>query len=82
MAPPILPTETSINVGAPTCYSDRLHDFTLNIPKYYKDVYVNSLFPHTVRLWNSWPIEHFLLTYDLNGFNSRVNRYVLFVGSF
>ena len=56
MAPPILPTETSINVRARTCYSDRLHDFTLNIPKYYKDVYVNSLFPHTVRFRNSWPI--------------------------
>ena len=28
-----------------TRYSDRLHDFTLTIPRCYKDVYVNSFFP-------------------------------------
>ena len=40
-----------------TRYSDRLHDFSVTIPKYYKYVYVNSFFPRTVRLWNSLPIE-------------------------
>ena len=48
----------------------------------YKDVYVNSFFPRTARLWNSLPIECFPLTYDLSGFKSRVNRYLLTVGSF
>ena len=39
-----------------TRYSDRLHDFCLAIPRCYKDVYVNSCFPRTARLWNSLPI--------------------------
>ena len=47
----------------------------------YKDVYVNSFFPCTARLWNSLPIECFPLTYDLSGFKSRINRYLLIVGS-
>ena len=50
--------------------------------KCYKDVYVNSFFPCTARLWNSLPIECFPLTYDLSGFKSRINRYLLTVGSF
>ena len=64
------------------CYSDRLHDFSVTIPRYYKDVYVNSFFPCTARFWNSLPIECFPLTYDLNGFKSRINRHLLTVGSF
>ena len=59
--------------GRSTCYSDRLHDFSVTIPRCYKDVYVNSFFPHTARLWNSLPIERFPLTYDLGGFKSRIN---------
>ena len=43
--------------GRSTHYSDRLHDFSVNIPRCYKDVYVNSFFPCTARLWNSLPIE-------------------------
>ena len=54
-------------------YSDRLHDFSVTIPRCYKDVYVNSFFPRTARLWNSLPIECFPLTYDLSGFKSRIN---------
>ena len=65
--------------GRSTCYSDRLHDFSVTIPRYYKDV--NSFFPRTARLWNSLPIECFPLTYDLSGFKSRINRYLLTVGS-
>ena len=42
--------------GRSTRYSDRLHDFSVTIPRCYKDVYVNSFFPRTARLWNSVPI--------------------------
>ena len=65
-----------------TCYSDRLHDSSVTILRCYKDVYVNSFFLHTVRLWNSLPIECFPLTYDLSGCKSRINRHLLTVGSF
>ena len=61
--------------GRSTCYSDRLHDFSVNIPRCYKDVYVNSSFPCTARLWNSLPIKCFPLTYDLSGLKSRINRH-------
>ena len=63
-------------------YSDSLHDFSVTIPRYYKDVCISSFFPHTCRLWNSLPIECFPLTNDLNGFKSRINSYLLTVGSF
>ena len=65
-----------------TRYSDRLHDFSVTIPRCYKDIYVNSFFPRTVRLWNSLPIECFPLTYNLNGFKSRIDRHLLTVGFF
>ena len=35
--------------GGSTRYSDRLHDFSVTIPRCYKDVYVNSFFPRTAR---------------------------------
>ena len=50
-----------------TRYSDRLHDFSVTIPRCYKYVCVNSFFPRTARLCNSLPIECFPLTYDLSG---------------
>ena len=53
-------------------YSDTFHDFSVNIPRCYKDVYVSSFFPHTARLWNSLPIECFHLTYNLKGFNGSI----------
>ena len=68
--------------GRSTRYSDRLHDFSVTIPRCYKDVYVNSFFPRTAKLWNSLPIECFPLTYDLRGFKSRINRHLLTVASF
>ena len=68
--------------GRSTCYCDRLHDFSVTIPRCYKDNYVNSFFPRTARLRNSLPIECFPLTYDLNGFKSRINKHLLTVGSF
>ena len=59
--------------GGSTRYSDSLHDFSVTIVGWYKDVYVYSFFPRTARLWNSLPIECFFLTYDLGGFKSRIN---------
>ena len=47
----------------------------------YKDVYVNSFFLCTARIWNSLPIEFFSLTYNLNSFKSRINKHLLTVGS-
>ena len=59
--------------GRATYYVDRLHDFSVTIPRCYKNVYVYSLFPRTAKLWNSLPTECFPLTYDLSGFKSRIN---------
>ena len=42
--------------GRSTRYSDRLHEFSVTIPRCYKDVYVNSFFPLTARIWSSLPI--------------------------
>ena len=67
--------------GRSTHYSDRFHEFSVTIPRCYKDDYVNSFYPHTARLWNSLPIECFPLTYNLNGFKSRISRHLLTVGS-
>ena len=57
--------------GRSTRYSDRLHNFSVTIPR-----------SRTANLWNSLPIEYFPLTCDLSGFRSKVNRYLLTVGSF
>ena len=51
-------------------YSDRFHDFSVVIPRQYKDVYVYSFLPRTARLCNSLAAESFPLTYDLNGCTS------------
>ena len=63
-------------------YSDRLHDFSVPIPRCYKDVYVNSFFSCTAKVWNSLPIECFRLTYDLSGFKSRISKHLLTIGFF
>ena len=55
-------------------YSNMFDYFSVTIPSCYKDVFVNSFFPSTARLWNSLPAECLPLTYDLNGFKSRVYR--------
>ena len=68
--------------GRSAHYSDRLHDFSVNIPGCYKDVYVNSFVPGMAKRWNSLPIECFLLTNDLSGFKSRINRHLSTAGSF
>ena len=68
--------------GRSTRYFNTLHNFSVTINRCYKDVYVNNFIPHTARLWNSPPIECFPLAYDLSSFKSRINRYLLTVGSF
>ena len=65
-----------------TCYSDRLHNFSVAFPRCYKDAYVNSFFPFTARLRKSLSIECFPWTVDFSGFNSRINRHLLTVGCF
>ena len=62
--------------GSSTLYSDGLHYFSVNIPRCYKDVYKNSFFRDTARLWNSLSIKCFLLTYDPNGYKSRIDRHL------
>ena len=37
-------------LGRSPVYSDRLHDFSITIPRCCKDVYFNSFFPRTTRL--------------------------------
>ena len=71
-----------LSQGRSTHYFDIFYDFSVTIPRCYKDFYVSSFFPCTARLWNSLPIECFPLTYDLNGFKSRINRDLLTAGSF
>ena len=61
--------------GRSSRYSNRMHNFSV-IPRCYKDVYVSSIFSHTVRFWNSFPAKCFPLIYDLNGFKSTVNRHI------
>ena len=51
--------------GRSTRYSDRLHDFYVTISRCCKDVYFKSFFPRAAKLWNSLPIECFLLTYTI-----------------
>ena len=68
--------------GRSTLYSDRLHEYSVTIRWCYKDIYANSFFPCTARLWNFWSIECFPLTYDLNSSNSRIKRHLLTAGSF
>ena len=43
---------------------------------------MSTIFPHTAKLWSSLAIEWFPLSYDQNGFKSRLNRNLLSAGSF
>ena len=63
-----------------TSYSKRLQNFSVTIPRCYKDVYVNSSFTRTARHWNSLPAKCFPLSYDLNDFNSKVNTHLFSLG--
>ena len=59
--------------GRSTRYSDRLHDFSVTIPRCYKDVYVNSFFPRTTRPWMN--ILHRIFSFDLRLFVKRFHVY-------
>ena len=48
--------------GRSTRYFDRLHDFSVTIPRCYKNVYVNSFFSRTARLEIS---AYRMLSFDL-----------------
>ena len=67
--------------GRSTRCSDRLHDFSVPVPRCYKDPYDNSFFSPTGKSWDYLPIECFHLTYDLNGFKATINKHLLTVGS-
>ena len=67
--------------GRSTRYSNSLHDFSATIPRFYKDVYVNSFFSRTVRLEISLPAECFPLTYHLNCFKSKTNTHLFSLSS-
>ena len=63
-------------------FSDILHGCSVTISRAYKHAYTNSFFPYAARLWNSLPIEFFLLNYNLNELKSTIERHLLSVGSF
>ena len=52
--------------GISTRYSDELPDFSITIPRCYKDDCVNSFFPHRAILWNSLPIRRFMHQHKSN----------------
>ena len=51
--------------GRSTRYSDRLHGFSVTIPKCYKNAYVNSFFSCTARPWISLYSVYRMLSFDL-----------------
>ena len=60
--------------GMSAPYSERLPDFSVSIPRCYKDIYVNSLFLRTSILWNSLPAKCFPLKYISNGLKSLLTH--------
>ena len=63
--------------GRPACYSCRMGDFLVIIPRCYKDATANSFFPRSSRPCSSLRVEYFLLTYCLNDFMSRLTSRLL-----
>lgn len=72
----------SFSHGRSMCYSNRLGDISISIPRCYQDVYMNSFSLCKARLSSSSPAVCFPLTEDLNKFKSKVNRHLLFLGFF
>ena len=66
--------------GRFTLNSNKLHDFTVTIPRSYK-YSMPTVFHRAFRAWGSLPTECFLFTYDLDSFNSRIERHVLLLDS-
>ena len=48
--------------GRSTRYSDRLHNFSVTVPRFNNDVYINTFFPRTAILWN--PVYR-MISFDL-----------------
>ena len=71
-----------IPIGGLLVIIDRLHGFSVTIPRFFKDMCVNTFFSCTARLRNSLPVECFPLTFDLNVFKCRISRHLLSLGSF
>ena len=61
--------------GSSCRYSNRMYDFSV-IPRCYKDISVNRIFSHTVKLWNYLLAKHFPLAHDLSGLMSAFNRHL------
>ena len=53
-----------------------MHDFSVTTPRCCANVYVNSFFFGSPRLWNYLPAECFPLIYDLNGFKLIVTIFI------
>ena len=68
--------------GRSTRYCERFYDFSVTIPRCYKDVYLNNFFPRNAKLWSSLPIECFPLICDLSGFKPRIDIDLLSVDCF
>ena len=51
--------------GRSGLYSNKMHDFSVNIPKSCKDVYISGIFSHTVKLWTFLHSKCSPLVYDL-----------------
>ena len=63
--------------GKSTRYSDRMHDFSVTIPRCCKNVLVNNFFPRTAKVLKFLPVECFPLNYDLNSGKPRTNQHLL-----
>ena len=73
------PVPLPYSSGRSTRCSDRLHDFSVTLPRSYKDVFANSFFTRTAKLWIPLPAEGFPLNYDSNSFKGRINRHFLYL---
>ena len=69
--------------GRSTCYSDRLHDISVTMPRCFRySLILKSFFPHKARLWDSLPIKCFPLIYNPNRFKPRISWHLLSATTF
>ena len=52
------------------------HRYFLDIPFINRQFHAASFFPRTAQLWNELPFSCFPVSYNLNLFKSRINRYL------
>ena len=65
--------------GRSTCYSDTSYDFSVPIPRCWRDVYDKFFSSHSSTLEFS---AYRMLSFDLWSKKSRINRHLLSAGSF